>query len=222
MFVVLVTAVSSMPLGVVQFMMLYHPVHDFLKIHTEVSVLMFLMIFGLLAWSGDRHPTPEGRALVRTADGHPKARKWFDWIDEVWIALVMWYTYYIVLVNWGTPRPEDIRVTGVHEQTGPCNETLTINGVTGPVDRRKYLCVTDYDEDIFDWHCLPGGKPPGDYLHWYTMCGTPYPNYAEYRLIVTGFSLLGLYVFYQVLSRSGRPEPIHPSIQGVSSRKKTK
>lgn len=45
--------------------------------------------------------------------------------------------------------------------------------------RRKYLCATDYDEQYFDFSCL-NGKVPKQYSEWYTICGTPFPNRAEY------------------------------------------
>lgn len=40
--------------------------------------------------------------------------------------------------------------------------------------KRKYLCVDDYDEKYYDFHCLPDGKPPSEGSYWYTVCGTDF------------------------------------------------
>ena len=42
------------PLGVIQFVFIYHPLHDTFGIHTEVCVMMLVVIFGLIIWMGDR------------------------------------------------------------------------------------------------------------------------------------------------------------------------
>ena len=43
------------PLGVIQFVFIYHPLHDTFGIHTEVCVMMLVVIFGLIIWMGDRN-----------------------------------------------------------------------------------------------------------------------------------------------------------------------
>jgi len=71
--------------------------------------------------------------------------------------------------------------------------------------KQTFLCVSDYDEPYFDFHCLPGGKAPSDGMDWYTVCGTPVTNRAEYVVVVSAFVLLGLWVYVQMLAFSGRP-----------------
>lgn len=43
------------PLGVLQFVFIYHPLHDTFHIHTEVCVMMLVVVFGLIVWMGDRN-----------------------------------------------------------------------------------------------------------------------------------------------------------------------
>lgn len=50
-----------MPLGILQFIPLYHPLHDSLGIHTEVCVLLFLGLYILIVWSADRLPLEPAR-----------------------------------------------------------------------------------------------------------------------------------------------------------------
>ena len=86
------------------------------------------------------------------------------------------------------------------------------------LSKRTYLCTSDYDEGYMDFHCLPGGEPPKvkDGTEWYTVCGTPFPNHAEYIAVVSSFALLGFYVYIQMLSTSGKqikPKAIAPKKQ---------
>ena len=85
----------------------------------------------------------------------------------------------------------------VHTHT--CTHTYTQQ-----LPKKSFLCLTNYSEPYFDFHCLtpPQGPAPGS-SH-YTVCGTPYENAVEYQLVVVGTCLLGLAFFYQVLLRSGR------------------
>ena len=69
--------------------------------------------------------------------------------------------------------------------------------------KRKYLCANDYDEGYFDFRCLPGGRRPAHGARWYTACGVPFTNRAEYVSMITAITALALGVFYQCLYRSG-------------------
>lgn len=68
------------------------------------------------------------------------------------------------------------------------------------MQKRKYLCATDYDEKYFDWHCLP--KPPQNGALWYTTCGTPFENRAEYITIISLITFLAFAVFYNLHFKS--------------------
>lgn len=70
------------------------------------------------------------------------------------------------------------------------------------LQKRKYLCKTDYDEKYFDFHCLPGGKPPKDGALWYTICGTPFENRAEYVLVIGAITVVAAIVFFNMHFRS--------------------
>jgi len=71
--------------------------------------------------------------------------------------------------------------------------------------KQTYLCASEYDEPYFDFHCLPGGRAPSDGADWYTVCGTPVSNRAEFIVVVSAFVLLGLWVYEQFLAFSGHP-----------------
>ena len=69
------------------------------------------------------------------------------------------------------------------------------------LSKRKYLCLEDYDEPYFDFHCTE--ERPGKGEHWYTICGTPYENRMEYIVIICTVCFLGLTWFWQMLRGSG-------------------
>ena len=56
-----ITGLFAMPLGVMQFIPVYHPLHDSLGIHSEVCVLMLLAVYMLVVWSADRYPFETAR-----------------------------------------------------------------------------------------------------------------------------------------------------------------
>jgi len=71
------------------------------------------------------------------------------------------------------------------------------------LQKRKYLCTSDYDESYFDFHCLPGGKAPDNFMEWYTICGTPFENRVEYIMIVSGICWVAFMVFSNMHFLSG-------------------
>ena len=69
--------------------------------------------------------------------------------------------------------------------------------------KRTYLCPSDYGEDYFDFHCLPGRVQPEDDVRWYTICGTPFENHVEYLMMIGGVTWIALIVFFNMFFRSG-------------------
>jgi hypothetical protein len=58
----LITGMLGMPLGIMQFLPIYHPLHDSLHIHAEVCVLLFLGVLFLITWASDRRPSNTARS----------------------------------------------------------------------------------------------------------------------------------------------------------------
>ncbi|XP_006811972.1 uncharacterized protein LOC100378455 [Saccoglossus kowalevskii] len=194
MMCVIITGLFSFPLGALQFVLLYHPLHDNLHIHTEVCVFILVAIYICIVWNADRNPDDGAR---------PKKGK--KWLDEIGLLVSLHFMLYILLtVN---SKPENIRSIGLHEPTGNCNATTPVYTAMGQVlSKKTYLCTTEYDEAYYDWHCLTGGKPPKDGMEWYTICGNAFPNHTEYIVVVTAFSLIGLFYYWQMCARSGKDQ----------------
>lgn len=62
--------------------------------------------------------------------------------------------------------------------------------------------MSDYDEKYFDWHCIPKEQRPSNQAIWYTSCGTPFENRAEYIVILSLICLLASVVFYNLHFKS--------------------
>ncbi|CAH1233453.1 Hypp745 [Branchiostoma lanceolatum] len=194
---ILLTGLLTFPAAVAtHFIPLYHSLHDALGASSEVCVLAVIYLYILIVWVSDRNGPEEARP--RKKGKHP-------WKDELTLVVLIHFLTFAGLVVFA--KPESIVSTGVHEPLGPCNETVHFyNAIGQVVSKRKYLCPTDYDEGYMDFHCVHGGKAPPGVHHWYTICGTPYENHAEYITVVWGFCLLGLAYYYNLLACSGLDE----------------
>lgn len=204
--VCLLTALCGMPGGVLLFLPIYHPLHDFYHIHTEVCVMLLITIFLVVVWLSDRNPVVGSRPTGN----------YFQQSKLLIFGLVAHYSVYLVLVLFGSP--EDEVSIGMHEPTGSCYEQVHVQNILrAPLKKRRFLCTSDYDEGYYDFHCLQ--SPPADGLEWYTICGTAFTNRAEYVVIISFISILAATVFYQFFFKSGVP-PIPNIMRKIEARKK--
>ncbi|CAD5118938.1 DgyrCDS7613 [Dimorphilus gyrociliatus] len=177
------TALFSFPMGVIQFVIFYHPLHDIWKVPTEVCCCLLLILgYCAIVWKNDK----------QTVGGSIK-------IDEIALVIFIHYTMYFFL-NWFV-QPEQLAATGLHEPLGDCSKDAPILSALGQMlPRKQYLCDKNYDEP-FDFHCT---QRPADGVKWYTICGTPFTNRVEHCVVVSCISAFGLFIFKELL---GRREP---------------
>ncbi|KAK0051004.1 hypothetical protein Bpfe_019524 [Biomphalaria pfeifferi] len=201
--VVIITGLFSMPLGILQFIPVYHPLHDLYGLHSEVCVLLFLTFFFLLVWSADRHPFEHARV--------PKSIT--DKFNLIALTVLIHLGFYIYIVL--TAKPENIKSVGFHQPVGACDVPVDVATPLGySLKKNKYLCVEHYFEEYFDFHCVKA--PPASGKEWYTICGTTYKNHAEYIIVVSAFSFIGLVWFWQLLNKSGKlPKSGKTTVRGV-------
>ncbi|GCB59887.1 hypothetical protein scyTo_0012622 [Scyliorhinus torazame] len=195
--VALLAGIFTFPLAVLtQFLPLYHVPHDIYQIHTENIVMGQLAVYIFIVWSAERNGSRDNRSTVNSA----------SWLrHEAGQGTFFNFLFFILLVTFA--RPEQQVSVGLHETLGPCNASKVLTSPLGQIlSRRAYLCASDYDEGMFDWHCLPGARPPLDGSQWYPICGTPFPNHAEYIYTVAAFCLIGIAFYWTALK--GRVEPI--------------
>jgi len=193
-----VAGVGAFWLGSLQFIPVYHLLHDLFHVHTEVCACLFLGTYALIVWRADRR----GKVLTREI---------FGWFDELFAMLIFHYAFYALLVV--LAEPEHIVSTGMHEPIGKCDEWVPVQTISGMVlQKKRFLCVQRYDEPYFDFHCAPGGKPPtgsdsgGRPIEWYTICGTRFHNHVEYIALIWTICAFGLTYFYTCFRTSPTPQ----------------
>ncbi|TKR80689.1 hypothetical protein L596_014721 [Steinernema carpocapsae] len=193
-------------LGALQFVFIYHPAHDIFKISTELTTISFLAVYAIIVFAADRRN--------RCYEAWNRVTFWFD---EICCAICIHFLFFMLLVI--VADPENTVSLGMHQPVGPCNATQPVQTLLGPLSKKKFLCLDNYDEDYFDFHCVPGkknkprafGQIQGDGkklgvdlpLDWYEICGTPWGNHAEYIFLIWSSSLISLAIFFQMAARSG-------------------
>ncbi|XP_075991581.1 uncharacterized protein LOC142986783 [Anticarsia gemmatalis] len=185
----ILSSLLGMPGGVLMFVPIYHPLHDVFKIHSEVTFFLLFSIFATIVISG----------LLSERE---KIAKKLTAIDYVLILqLALHYLIYLSFVIFFNPANE-VSV-GLHEPVGPCNEVATLVTPFGQeLKKRKYFCPSDYDEKYFDFHCV-GNKLPANGATWYTICGTPFENRAEYITVLSTILVVASGVFYALYFKTG-------------------
>lgn len=160
---VLLTSICSMPLGALMFMVSYHILHDFLLVPTGTALFPIFVILFLVVWRADRKNVQrmEGETVKRTTSLADKA---------MYLYLVVHYLTFTVIHM--VFNPEEHISTSLHETIGDCSTTKTVRTILKDLQKRAFLCPTDYDEKYFDFKCLK--EMPTSGSRWYTVCGTPY------------------------------------------------
>ncbi|XP_057664387.1 uncharacterized protein LOC130898849 [Diorhabda carinulata] len=183
------------PTGVLAFIAIYHPLHDICNIHSEVTFFIVFVTFALISWTGDR------LAILKDYGKYTTTSKlhWSSWILLLHL-IVHYVTFMLIPIMF---NPEDEVSTGMKEPIGPCNEFVPLHTIVGlTLKKRKYLCPSDYDEGYFDFHCLPNQKYPSDGSIWYTICGIPFKNRAEYITVIGLITLAAAGIFVNLYFNS--------------------
>ena len=183
----IVVSLMSMPLGVLQ-CTFHHFLHDVFFIHPEITTLIYVFVYGAIFWRADRRLSKSKAKKIKS--------------KALAAIVVIHYAFYMLLVVFYA-KPEDIRATGLHEVVGDdCQSESDVYTVTGMILKKKtFLCVDNYDEPYFDFHCLPRGRPETN-ASWYTVCGTPYKSHVEYMVIVIFSCVVGLLFFWEIFNTS--------------------
>ncbi|XP_055611366.1 uncharacterized protein LOC129757973 [Uranotaenia lowii] len=176
---VVAAALLAFPGGALLFIPLYHPFHDFYNVSGEVTAVTLLVAVFTIFWKFDRK---SNRRLPERLDSTGRA---------LMVHLVIHYVTFFAMVLF--LNPEDVVAAGLHEPVGDCSAKIPVHTLLKTLEKRTFLCLSDYDEKYFDFHCLPRLPKEGSY--WYTICGTPFENRAEYVLVLSLISFVAFMVF---------------------------
>ncbi|KAK9887148.1 hypothetical protein WA026_020595 [Henosepilachna vigintioctopunctata] len=208
----IIASLLGTPGGVLLFLPIYHPLHDIWKIHGEVTYFIVLTIYLCIIWSADRKPKTD--SLKDNVKHHVS---WSTCLLIVYL-IIHYSTFFCIAFFFDAQNEIAI---GLKEPVGPCDEYIPIQTIFGVLEKRKWLCVTDYDEKYFDWHCLPGGRPPSDGSSWYTACGVELPNRVEYIVIAVLSWFLATIVFGNLHFLSAG-DSVFTTQQNIVTKKKKK
>lgn len=106
----------GMPGGCLLFMVIYHPLHDFYNVPSEVTSVCVLMIAAAIVWKFDRK-----------SERYEKPPK-MNLISNILFAHII--IHYLVFL--GTAiffNPEDVVSIGLHQKIGNCNETEPVHTI---------------------------------------------------------------------------------------------
>lgn len=112
----LAASLLGMPGGCLLFIPLYHPMHDFFNVHSEITAVAIISIWAAVVWKFDRKTI----RFVRPEK--------MDLISKI-LAIHLIGHY---LLNIGTAiffNPEDVVSVGLHQRIGNCNETEPVHTV---------------------------------------------------------------------------------------------
>lgn len=79
--------ILGMPLGVIQFLPVYHPLHDSNNVHTEVCVFLQMSVYVMITWAGDRQAAAKRHEL----QGKEKEKKKSRLLNNKFLSLVNWH-----------------------------------------------------------------------------------------------------------------------------------
>lgn len=105
-----------MPTGCLFFVAVYHPLHDFYNVPSEVTTISMLLIFTAVVWKFDRK-----------SDRYEKPGK-MNFISKLLFAhFIVHYLVYL-----GTAiffNPADVVSVGMHQPIGNCHETEPVHTI---------------------------------------------------------------------------------------------
>lgn len=198
----------SMPCGILQFIPLFHYFKDVWEVHSEVTMVALGAIYFSIAFYGVNHSwrpvnvLEQGQREERKGSKKWGKGKWY--VDEIVLAVLIHFTFYMTLVVFA--HPETYQVYGLHQQLGSmpgsgdgweCDQTREVTypypftpaafpsflradwfqNVT--VKKRPYLCpdLSMFDEGYYNFDCEMARNQtlvPGQRFYW--ICGTGWDN----------------------------------------------
>jgi len=172
-----------MPMGIMQFVPLFHYFKDVWHVHSEVTMVTLGAIYGGVMFYGINRSRPKNVLEIGEREER-KGSKMFGrgrwYYDEIVLAVIIHYVFYCSLVLFA--HPETYQVYGLHQEVGspPGSgdefDCLQTREVTYPypftpaafpwflqrdwfqnvtVTKRPYICpnLEMFDEGYFDFHC---------------------------------------------------------------------
>ncbi|XP_035210989.1 uncharacterized protein LOC118185256 [Stegodyphus dumicola] len=118
------SGIIAIPLGILQFALLYHIPHDIYKVPASVCTIIYLTTLCLLAWTGDRSVGTMTK-LTKVTDNYQKK------VDELFLFVVLYFSFFAILTF--VAQPQTIFSAGFHQPIGSCDEKIPVHTPIGMV-----------------------------------------------------------------------------------------
>ncbi|XP_061504462.1 uncharacterized protein LOC4576542 isoform X1 [Anopheles gambiae] len=164
----------SLSVGTGLFLAFSYPLHTVLGIPHRIIVIGVFLCVAAVFWKFDRK---SNRRM-------PMSQSLLD--HALNVITVGHFLLYFVLAF--VLRPEDTVSSGRHQPIGDCHHTT---GTSAPP-----LCLDTFSRTDYDFHCI--SKPPNVGAYWYTVCGTPYENRAEFLFAMAVITFIAALVHWTI------------------------
>lgn len=198
-----IAAFGGLLFGIALSILLFSTV-QLLRLPMSVAVSAFICLHFIIVYIADRN---NKNAESRAGNDY--------WFDELSLATCIHFIFLMMLIL-GAQSLNPIVSEGIHQPIGSCKAYSRIELPLGKIlERQDFLCLKTLDSDHFNFHCLPGRKPPSvdgnDLLEWYPICGKPMNAeiHAEYIAIIWGICLIAATILYQAAAKSGKTPKIY-------------
>ncbi|CAG9537074.1 unnamed protein product [Cercopithifilaria johnstoni] len=197
-------ALFTLCLAALQYTIFFHILRDIFQIHSVFSLALLLIVYAATAFKAllssrmeyNLHDGEEKCQLIKA----PLNDKLVDVLVEIAIVAVH-FSLHMLLAAFSSP--ENIVSEGMHQAIGPCDEVEQIFSPFGLISyRKKYFCIKEQQQKLFDFHCIPGGQLPetvgGEPLEYYAICGKNFEHRTEYIAFIWIYCVTVLFIIYYV------------------------
>uniref|UniRef100_A0A8R1TRE1 Protein zwilch n=1 Tax=Onchocerca volvulus TaxID=6282 RepID=A0A8R1TRE1_ONCVO len=198
-------ALLALCFATLQYAIFFHIPHDIFRIHSAFSLAVLLIIYAAIALKAllsskmeyDLYNTVKKDQLVEVRLN----KKHIYVLAELSGIVAIHFLLHMLLAVFGTP--ENIVSEGIYQAIGPCDEVEQIFSPFGLIlYRKKYFCVEQQQQKLFDFHCIPGGQLPAivgsELLEYYAICGTSFEERTEYVAFIWIYCVTVLFIISYV------------------------
>ncbi|VDO65842.1 unnamed protein product, partial [Onchocerca flexuosa] len=194
-------ALLALCFATLQYVIFFHILQDIFRIHSAFSLAFLLIIYAAIALKALLSSRMEydlyniGKNILKSfilsyisvkKDQLVEVRlnkKHIHVLAELSGIVTIHFLLHMLLAMFSIP--ENIVSEGIYQAIGPCDEVEQIFSPFGLIlYRKKYFCVEQQQQKLFDFHCIPGGQLSGtigsEPLMYYAICGTSFLERTEY------------------------------------------
>ncbi|KAL3989607.1 putative integral membrane protein [Acanthocheilonema viteae] len=196
-------------LATLQYIIFFHILHDIFRIHSVFSLTLLLIVYAVtvlkaLFSSRMEYNMNDGAGKDQLIKA-PLNERDIYLLVEILIVAIHFLLHMLLAVF---SSPENIVSEGIYQAIGPCDEVEQIFSLFGLISyRKKYFCIKELQQKLFNFHCIPGGQLPrsvnDEPLEYYAICGTNFEHRTEYITFIWIYCVTVFFIIYYVTLSCG-------------------